>query len=83
MPSKKTPPATFQNQLAEIEARIESIESNETTLEDSLSDFEQGVKLIREAQKALLQAEQKVQKLTEANLNEDNSSDVDENEVDD
>ena len=62
MPSKERP-ATFANTMADLEALADRLENNETPLEESLKDFETGVKLIRQAQKALQDAEQKVQML--------------------
>ena len=64
MPSKKTP-ANFADTLSEIETLASRLEDNNTPLEQSLKDFEAGVKLIRQAQKALQEAEQKVQVLLE------------------
>ena len=43
------------------------MESGDLTLEQSLKAFEQGVKLTRECQQALAQAEQTVQQLLENN----------------
>ena len=42
------------------------MEEGELTLEESLKAFEQGIKLTRECQQALDQAEQKVQLLVKA-----------------
>ena len=44
---------------------MERLESGELSLEDSLSAFEQGIRLTRECQASLTQAEQKVQILLE------------------
>ena len=60
MTSKKRP-ATFANTLAELEVLASRLEDNDTPLEQSLKDFESGIQLIRQAQKTLLEAEQKVQ----------------------
>jgi exodeoxyribonuclease VII small subunit len=62
MPSKKNP-TDFANTLKEIEALARRLEDENTSLEQSLKDFESGVQLIRQAQKALQEAEQKVQLL--------------------
>ena len=48
------------NDIIEI---VEEMESGELPLETSLKKFEQGIKLIRDSQTALKQAEQKVNKL--------------------
>jgi exodeoxyribonuclease VII small subunit len=46
---------------------VEQMEDGELSLEESLKAFEQGVKLTRECQQALQEAEQKVQLLSEQN----------------
>ncbi len=50
----------FEQQLASLEALVESLESGELSLEDSLKSFETGIKVARECQQALKAAEQKV-----------------------
>lgn len=62
MPATKRP-ANFAKTIAELEALANRLEDNDTPLEQSLEDFESGVQLIRQAQKALLEAEQKVKTL--------------------
>ena len=61
--AKKTPQP--EQSLDSLEALVERMESGELTLEESLQAFEQGVKLTRECQQALSQAEQKVRILLE------------------
>ncbi len=56
----------FAGTLAQLESLIARLEDESTSLERSLSDFEQGISLVKEAQKALVTAEQKVNKLIEA-----------------
>ncbi len=46
--SSKTP--NFEKSLAELETLVESMESGELSLEDSLAAFEKGVKLTRDCQ---------------------------------
>lgn len=53
----------FEQALRELEALVAAMESGEMTLEESLQAFEVGVRLTRECQQALQQAEQKVQLL--------------------
>lgn len=62
MARKKAAP-DFEQSLSELQALVERLESGELSLEDSLSAFEQGVRLTRDCQAALGQAEQKVQLL--------------------
>ena len=54
----------FEQQLECLEALVASLESGELSLEDSLKSFEQGIKVARECQQALKNAEQKVELLT-------------------
>ncbi len=53
----------FETALAELEGLIEQLESGDLTLDASLKAFEQGVKLTRDCQAQLAEAEQKVNKL--------------------
>lgn len=55
----------FEQSLADLQALVERLENGELSLEDSLTAFEQGVRLTRDCQSALTQAEQKVQVLLE------------------
>jgi exodeoxyribonuclease VII small subunit len=52
---------TVETALGELETLINAMESGDLSLEDSLKAFEQGIRLTRECQEALTQAEQKVQ----------------------
>ena len=55
--------ADFETSLAELQTLVERLESGELSLEDSLGAFEQGIRLTRDCQASLAQAEQKVQQL--------------------
>lgn len=61
--AKTKKPLHFEQALAELEALVTAMESGEMSLEESLRAFEVGVRLTRECQQALQQAEQKVQLL--------------------
>jgi exodeoxyribonuclease VII small subunit len=61
--SQKTP--DFETALAELEALVEKMEQGDLSLDESLAQFERGVQLTRSCQKALKEAEQKVQLLLE------------------
>jgi len=65
MATRKTYP--FEESLARLEQLVQKMESGELSLEDSLKTFEEGIRLTRECQKALKDAEQKVRMLTEKN----------------
>jgi exodeoxyribonuclease VII small subunit len=60
---KKTP--SFEADLKELEALVESLERGDQSLEESLQAFERGVELTRACQQALEQAEQKVRILSQ------------------
>lgn len=64
MARKKVAP-DFEQSLTDLQQLVERLESGELSLEDSLSCFEQGIRLTRDCQAALGQAEQKVQLLLE------------------
>jgi len=55
--------ADFEKALNELEDLVRKLEQGELSLEQSLSAFERGVKLTRECQSALRNAEQRVQQL--------------------
>jgi exodeoxyribonuclease VII small subunit len=51
----------LEKSLAGLEALVEELESGELPLDKAMQKFEEGVKLTRECQAALREAEQKVQ----------------------
>ncbi|MCY3731386.1 MAG: exodeoxyribonuclease VII small subunit [Rhodospirillaceae bacterium] len=51
----------LEKSLEELEALVEELESGELSLEDALKCFERGVKLTRQCQATLKEAEQKVE----------------------
>jgi exodeoxyribonuclease VII small subunit len=57
----------FEASLGQLEKLVAQMEDGDLTLEQSLKAFEEGVKLTRECQQTLAQAEQKVQLLMEQN----------------
>ena len=61
--SKDKKAVDFEQQLASLEGLVESLESGELSLEESLKSFEQGIKVARDCQAALKSAEQKVEVL--------------------
>lgn len=69
MAKKKTEPS-FEEALTELEQLVNHLERGDIALEESLSAFERGVNLTRTCQKALQDAEQKVQVLLEKNGNQ-------------
>ena len=63
--ARKKAALDFEQSLSELQALVERLESGELPLEESLSAFEQGIRLTRDCQASLAQAEQKVQQLLE------------------
>lgn len=57
--------ANFEQSLSQLEALVNDMERGEMTLEESLQAFETGIRLTRECQTLLTEAEQKVQMLIE------------------
>lgn len=55
----------LESSLDALEALVQRMESGELTLEESLKAFEEGVRLSRQCQAELQQAEQKVRVLME------------------
>ncbi|MGX5175161.1 exodeoxyribonuclease VII small subunit [Aliikangiella sp. IMCC44653] len=55
-----TKKVSFEAQLESLETIVESLEKGDLPLEESLAQFEKGVKLTRECQKLLDSAQQKV-----------------------
>ncbi len=64
--AKKDTP-DFEKTLEELEDIVQSLETGELSLEDSLTTFERGIKLTRQCQTALQEAEQRVTILLEKN----------------
>ena len=60
---KAQPSFNFEQSLEQLEELVSSMEEGELSLEDSLAAFERGIKLTRECQSALKDAEQKVRVL--------------------
>lgn len=54
---------SFENSLAELEKIVGKLEQGDLALEDSLELFERGVKLSRECQERLSQAERRIEVL--------------------
>jgi exodeoxyribonuclease VII small subunit len=64
--SEITQAPAFEETLAQLEALVSRMEDGQLSLEEALNAFETGIKLTRECQQALQQAELKVQMLTRA-----------------
>jgi len=75
----KTPKLNFEVTCTQLAATINKLEDEQASLEESLTAFEQGITLVRQAQKALLEAEQRVQLLLETDGDPISTEFVDEN----
>jgi len=71
MVKKSTKTPGFEQSLKELESLVEKMEQGDLSLEDSLSHFERGVQLSRACQKALKDAEQKVEILMKKNAQDE------------
>jgi len=58
----------LEKSIGELEKIVEELEAGELSLDKSLKQFEKGVRLSRECQAALKDAEQKVQILVDSEL---------------
>ena len=76
MAKKSRKSINFETAIEELESLVEEMEQGDISLEDSLKKFERGIELTRTCQKALQEAEQKVQILVEKETG-DVISDVD------
>tara|TARA_B100001996_G_scaffold195010_1_gene149309 strand:+ start:544 stop:777 length:234 start_codon:yes stop_codon:yes gene_type:complete len=72
-PSKKST-ASIESKLNDLEKILEELESGNLELDESLKKFEKGVKLSRECQKALEEAELKIKVLMGDELEDSNST---------
>ncbi len=66
MTEGEAPTGDFAATVERLEQLVERLESGDLSLEGSLSAFEQGVRLTRDAQRRLDEAELKVRTLIEA-----------------
>ena len=69
MPDNAPVEPTFEEALAELEAIVDQLERGDLSLQDSLQSFERGVALTAVCQRALSQAEQRVEMLTGKDAN--------------
>ena len=68
MPTSNKKNKSIEAKLIELEEILEDLESGKLELDDALKKFEKGIKLSRECQKTLEEAELKIQVLMEDEL---------------
>lgn len=62
MPKSK-PPSSFAERIQQLQSFVSRLEEADLPLSQSLEEFEEGIQLVRDAQKELATAEQKVNEL--------------------
>jgi len=73
----KTNTVDLEKTMRDLEQVVEQLESGDLSLDKSLQQFEKGVKLSRDCQAALTDAEQKVQILMNEKLKDVSAEDLD------
>ncbi len=58
---------SFEEKLTELEDIVEKLENGQLSLDESLLIFERGIKLVRDCDSMLKNAQQRVEKLIEEN----------------
>ena len=58
-------PLDFEQSMKRLETIVEELESGELTLEDSISRYEEGIKLSRRLQQVLDESEKRIERLVE------------------
>ena len=53
----------FEDSLAKLEGIVDALEDDDVSLEESVKKFEEGIKLVKDCQRQLQEAELKVNKL--------------------
>ena len=77
MATTKKQSIDLEKAMSELEQVVEQLESGDLSLDKSLKQFEKGVKLSRDCQTALTDAEQKVQVLMNTGLKDITPEDLD------
>ncbi|MBE7215049.1 exodeoxyribonuclease VII small subunit [Shewanella benthica] len=67
--AKKPENLTFEESLTELERIVSDLEQGDVSLDDALKQFERGIKLVRNSQGKLEQAQQKVSILMQEDEN--------------
>lgn len=62
--AKKESKASFEHSLARLEKIVDTLESGDVSLDDSLKMFEEGILLSKECMETLNKAEIKIKQLT-------------------
>ena len=63
--TKKLKAVDFESAMMDLESLIDKMEQNDLSLEESLTDFEKGISLLRICHSSLNNAEQRIKILTQ------------------
>lgn len=74
---------SFEKDLEKLESVVAALEEGSLSLDDSLKRFEEGIKLYKRCQKALTEAEKKIEVLTKNSVGELEAEPFDEEDADD
>jgi exodeoxyribonuclease VII small subunit len=74
------PKFNFEKSIGDLETIVDKMENEQLTLEESLKNFEKGIKLTQQCQEALKNAEQQVKILLKKNGTEELTDFIDESE---
>jgi len=78
----KTKQPTFEATLASLEKIVRRLEEGDLQLEESLKLFEEGVRLSRECNERLKQAERRIEVLTKRENSEPRLERIDQSDID-
>ena len=65
-----TKPSQFEKSITDLEQIVSQLEKGELSLEESLKKYEKGIQLAKVCEKALAEAEQKVETLSKNDISD-------------
>lgn len=65
-----TKPSQFEKSITDLEKIVSQLEKGELSLEESLKNYEKGIQLAKICEKALAEAEQKVETLSKNDISD-------------
>lgn len=65
-----TKPSQFEKSITDLEQIVSQLEKGELSLEESLKKYEKGIQLTKICEKALAEAEQKVETLSKNDISD-------------
>ena len=70
---------SFEDTIAKLEGIVDRIESGQTPLEESLEQYETGMKMIAHCREILQKCEEKIEMISKSSSSEKNQEETDEN----